>query len=95
MSTIKILINGKEVGEVENLLDTEIKTTRFYGEGWEPIKEKIIMLSCSFCGKGSKEVIKLIVGPAVYICDECVGLCVQIIDEEKGVNFCKRKKIKK
>lgn len=40
------------------------------------------MLSCSFCGKGQTEVIKLIAGPAVYICDECVLLSAQIIEEE-------------
>src|SRR5205823_5867205 len=38
--------------------------------------------SCSFCGKNQKEVKKLIAGPTVYICDECIGLCNDIIDEE-------------
>lgn len=40
-------------------------------------------LKCSFCGKGQKEVKKLIAGPGVYICDECIELCNDIIDEEK------------
>lgn len=40
------------------------------------------LLRCSFCGKGQNEVRKLIAGPMVYICDECVGLCNDIIDEE-------------
>lgn len=40
-------------------------------------------LRCSFCGKGQKEVKKLIAGPGVYICDECIELCTDIIDEEK------------
>lgn len=40
-------------------------------------------LRCSFCGKGQKEVKKLIAGPGVYICDECIELCNDIIDEEK------------
>ncbi|MCE3010583.1 MAG: ATP-dependent Clp protease ATP-binding subunit ClpX [Proteobacteria bacterium] len=40
-------------------------------------------LRCSFCGKGQKEVKKLIAGPGVYICDECIDLCTDIIDEEK------------
>lgn len=40
-------------------------------------------LRCSFCGKGQKEVKKLIAGPGVYICDECIDLCMDIIDEEK------------
>ncbi|HCX90323.1 MAG: ATP-dependent Clp protease ATP-binding subunit ClpX [Deltaproteobacteria bacterium CG12_big_fil_rev_8_21_14_0_65_43_10] len=39
-------------------------------------------LSCSFCGKGRKEVKKLIAGPTVYICDECIELCNDIIAEE-------------
>lgn len=39
-------------------------------------------LFCSFCGKNQKEVKKLIAGPAVYICDECIQLCSEIIEEE-------------
>ena len=40
------------------------------------------VLRCSFCGKGQDEVRKLIAGPMVYICDDCEGLCNEIIDEE-------------
>ncbi len=43
------------------------------------------MLRCSFCGKSQREVKKLIAGPMVYICDECVGLCNEIIAEEHNV----------
>ena len=39
-------------------------------------------LSCTFCGKGQEDVKKLIAGPSVYICDECVDLCNDIIEEE-------------
>jgi ATP-dependent protease Clp ATPase subunit len=39
-------------------------------------------LSCSFCGKGQREVRNLIAGPTVYICNECVGLCNDIIAAE-------------
>jgi ATP-dependent Clp protease ATP-binding subunit ClpX len=39
-------------------------------------------LKCSFCGKGQDQVKKLIAGPGVYICDECVDLCNEILDEE-------------
>ncbi len=39
-------------------------------------------LRCSFCGKSQDEVKKLIAGPAVYICDECIELCIEIIEEE-------------
>jgi ATP-dependent Clp protease ATP-binding subunit ClpX len=42
------------------------------------------MLKCSFCGKSQKQVRKLIAGPGVYICDECIGLCNEIIEEELG-----------
>lgn len=40
------------------------------------------LLKCSFCGKSQKHVRKLIAGPGVYICDECIDLCNEIIDEE-------------
>ena len=40
------------------------------------------VLRCSFCGKGQDEVKKLIAGPMVYICNECVSLCDEIIEEE-------------
>ncbi|TLM78829.1 MAG: ATP-dependent Clp protease ATP-binding subunit ClpX [Actinobacteria bacterium] len=39
-------------------------------------------LRCSFCGKGQRQVKKLIAGPGVYICDECIDLCNDIVDEE-------------
>jgi ATP-dependent Clp protease ATP-binding subunit ClpX len=40
-------------------------------------------LSCSFCGKLKGEVEKLIAGPDVYICNECVDICVEIINHDK------------
>jgi ATP-dependent Clp protease ATP-binding subunit ClpX len=49
------------------------------------------LLKCSFCGKSQKQVKKLIAGPGVYICDECIELCNEIIEEElssaQEVNF--------
>jgi ATP-dependent Clp protease ATP-binding subunit ClpX len=42
------------------------------------------LLKCSFCGKSQKQVRKLIAGPGVYICDECIELCNEIIEEELG-----------
>ncbi|NDE89329.1 MAG: ATP-dependent Clp protease ATP-binding subunit ClpX, partial [Micrococcales bacterium] len=42
------------------------------------------MLRCNFCSKTQKQVQKLIAGPGVYICNECVGLCLEIIEEELG-----------
>lgn len=41
-------------------------------------------LKCSFCGKGQDQVRKLVAGPGVYICDECIDLCTEIVDEELG-----------
>ena len=40
------------------------------------------LLKCSFCGKSQKQIKKLIAGPGVYICDECIDLCNEIIEEE-------------
>ena len=39
-------------------------------------------LKCSFCGKPQNRVRKLIAGPSVYICDECIGVCTSILDDE-------------
>lgn len=44
--------------------------------------ERAELLKCSFCGKGQKQVRKLIAGPGVYICDECIDVCNEIIEEE-------------
>jgi ATP-dependent Clp protease ATP-binding subunit ClpX len=44
-------------------------------------------LYCSFCGKSQHEVHKLIAGPTVFICDECVELCMDIIREEHKSNL--------
>jgi ATP-dependent Clp protease ATP-binding subunit ClpX len=53
--------------------------------------KKSDFLKCSFCGKSQNQVKKLIAGPGVYVCDECVDLCNEIIDEElkeeREVNF--------
>lgn len=41
-------------------------------------------LKCSFCGKSQDQVRKLVAGPGVYICDECIELCTEIVEEELG-----------
>ena len=46
------------------------------------IGESRDLFKCNFCGKSQKQVKKLIAGPGVYICDECIGLCNEIIEEE-------------
>lgn len=66
-------------------------------------KDEEKLLYCSFCGKSQNEVRKLIAGPAVYVCDECVELCNDIIKDELqdddsafgGVDLPKPKEIKK
>ena len=57
------------------------------------IEEKKI--SCSFCGKTSEEVSRLIAGPNVYICDECIRLCNDIIEEERSIDKSSDTAIKK
>ena len=52
------------------------------------IKESLF---CSFCGKSQKEVKKLIAGPTVFVCDECVELCMDIIKEDSKNNKIKIK----
>ncbi|WP_321371341.1 ATP-dependent Clp protease ATP-binding subunit ClpX [uncultured Desulfuromusa sp.] len=49
-------------------------------------KDESSQLTCSFCGKSQDEVKKLIAGPTVYICDECIELCNDIIDEESKLD---------
>ena len=58
--------------------------TRTPGEGGTVARsaEGADLLKCNFCGKSQKQVRKLIAGPGVYICDECIGLCNEIIEEE-------------
>ena len=58
-------------------------------------------LRCSFCNKNQDQVRKLIAGPNVYICDECIGVCAEIIEEEfddmpmeGGINLMKPKEIR-
>jgi ClpX C4-type zinc finger len=48
-----------------------------------PSAPAAVRLRCSFCAKTSKDVEKLIAGPGVYICNECVGLCNQILQAER------------
>ena len=55
-------------------------------------KDEKESLFCSFCGKSQKEVKKLIAGPTVFVCDECVELCMDIIKEDSKNNKTKLKK---
>ena len=50
----------------------------------DDIKERGIC--CSFCGKPQSEARRLIAGPGVYICDECIELCMSILEDENSLN---------
>ena len=55
-------------------------------------KDSNKLLHCSFCGKNQNEVSKLIAGPSVFICDECVDLCNEIIRDELEEKSLKTRK---
>lgn len=63
------------------------------------MQESADLLKCSFCGKSQKQVKKLIAGGGVYICDECIELCNEIIEEElagsQGANDADAEKLPK
>jgi hypothetical protein len=68
-----------------NVLSAKIGATRPRSgstAGASPSQTLQEILYCSFCGKSQHEVRKLVAGPAVYICDECVDLCTDIVDEQ-------------
>jgi len=67
-----------------NILAAKIEAAERQTGAQEPTKPKA--LYCSFCGKSQHEVRKLIAGPTVFICDECVELCVNFITEESAVD---------
>ena len=47
-------------------------------------KDEIKTIRCSFCGKSQQEVRRIVAGPGVYICDECVGLCMEIVNDQQS-----------
>src|SRR5690625_2389083 len=56
----------------------------FRGEEMFKFNDEKGQLKCSFCGKDQESVHKLVAGPGVYICDECIELCTEIVEEEVG-----------
>ena len=58
---------------------------KFRGEKMFKFNDEKGQLKCSFCGKDQDAVRKLVAGPGVYICDECIELCNEIIEEEVGM----------
>ena len=66
---------GKLPAIVSDLIETNQNQSR---------SKKTDTLYCSFCGKNQHEVPKLIAGPAVFICDECVDLCSEIVEKKRS-----------
>ncbi|KRR26379.1 hypothetical protein CQ14_02455 [Bradyrhizobium lablabi] len=68
-----------------NILSAKIDTAR-PPSGWpgrlQNPASQAKLLYCSFCGKNQNEVTKLVAGPAVFICDECIDLCIDIVDAQ-------------
>jgi hypothetical protein len=71
------LEEDKTLSRIENELSSESKT-----EGQPEAPEKQRESRCSFCGKTSKEVLKLIAGPNVNICNECIEICNEILSDD-------------
>ena len=67
--------HGRPLRSTETRRSRGRRSVAKFGDGGE-------LLKCSFCGKSQKQVKKLIAGPGVYICDECIDLCNEIIEEE-------------
>jgi hypothetical protein len=64
-----------------NILSAKIDAAQPRADAQKPA-ERDNLLYCSFCGRSQHEVSKLVAGPAVYICDECVDLCTDVVDEQ-------------
>lgn len=66
----------------------EVTLEEAYGDEWADTIEIPKMpdkeIRCSFCGKGENEVAKIIAGPYVYVCDECVEICHEIVVEDRA-----------
>ncbi|TMB08324.1 MAG: ATP-dependent Clp protease ATP-binding subunit ClpX [Deltaproteobacteria bacterium] len=74
---------GQDIDKIKHDTDRDFIMTAEQAKEYGIIDERENhTLCCSFCGKSQKEVKKLIAGPTVYICDECIGLCNDIIAEE-------------
>lgn len=75
---------ARQLLQIGTALEDSLK--KAYGEKWEghipKFSDKDKEAGCSFCGKGQNEVRKMIAGPSVHICDQCVSLCNDIVTEE-------------
>lgn len=83
LANMETLFNNLETGYVERVRQTLADYDRKRAERAEEAKRyDESMLACSFCGKSAKEVEKIIAGPSVYICNECLDLCNEIRAED-------------
>ena len=88
----EVSINSQQLVSVFYLTigSLESKLKEAYGERWDKgveipeLLEKEKEIRCSFCGKEQAEVKKIIAGPNVFICDECVGICNQILKSDSS-----------
>ena len=78
---------ARELLQIGTALEETLK--RAMGEDWDThvpkFADDVKHATCSFCGKGQSEVRKLVAGPSVHICDECIDLCKNILVEESDV----------
>ena len=80
-------LHKMDIDEVMSLYRNYISMTSRMSDNTKETNTDGKILYCSFCGKGQNEVRKLIAGPSVFICEECVDLCNNIIDEELSEAF--------
>jgi len=90
--SLRNALNAKAI-QTTHSESLELIATAFGCETWNILSAKIDaagapkqaaqggLLHCSFCGKNQHDVSKLVAGPAVFICDECIDLCTDIVDE--------------
>lgn len=75
---------ARQLFQIGTALEESLR--KAYGDRWEAqvprAKDEVQLAVCSFCGKSQNEVRKIIAGPSVHICDECVELCDQILIKE-------------
>ena len=77
---VKRLINY--LMSVTKLINGETKQEESFPDKSKRVVSQKKMIYCSFCGKSKNEVLKMIAGPSVFICSECIALCQDILDEE-------------
>lgn len=82
---------ARELKKLTGVLEDHFKLS-YFASTEEENKEPSRLIACSWCGKAQDEVRKLIAGPTVYICDECIDLCNDIIAEEYRLDEGEKRK---